>query len=104
MYRSVNDGDNFTAFSTGLPNTLVYDLATSADGAHLFAATELGPYYYDSGTSSWVAISAVQTPDQIYWDVDYIDALNIARFSTYGRGVWDFVLSSPVLFRDGFEG
>ena len=104
VYRSVNDGDNFTAFSTRLPNTLVYDLATSADGAHLFAATELGPYYYDSGTSSWVAISAVQTPDQIYWDVDYIDALNIARFSTYGRGVWDFVLSSPVLFRDGFEG
>ena len=105
VYRSLTNGDSFTAFDTGLPNTLVYDLATSADGAHLFAATELGPYYYDTGAASWVPIAAPATPDQIYWDVDFIDALQTARFSTYGRGIWDFVVDDPTqLFRNGFEG
>jgi hypothetical protein len=36
--------------------------------------------------------------------VDFVDAQNTARFSTYGRGIWDFVLASPaVIFRNGFE-
>jgi hypothetical protein len=43
-------------------------------------------------------------PEQEYWDVDFVDAQNTARFSTYGRGIWDFVLASPeVIFRSGFE-
>lgn len=104
VYRSTTNGDSFSAFNTGLPSTLVYHLAMSADGAHLFAATELGPYYYDNTAASWVALAAAQTPDQIYWHVDYIDALNTARFSTYGRGIWDFVIGPPVLFANGFEG
>jgi hypothetical protein len=104
VYRSTSNGDSFSPFNTGLPSTLVYHLAMSADGAHLFAATELGPYYYDTTAASWVALAAAQTPDQIYWHVDFIDALQTARFSTYGRGVWDFVIGTPVLFANGFEG
>ncbi|MBK8066064.1 MAG: hypothetical protein IPK27_00075 [Rhodanobacteraceae bacterium] len=103
VYRSTTNGDSFSPFNTGLPSTLVYHLAMSADGLHLFAATELGPYYYDNTLSSWVSIAAVQTPDQIYWHVDYIDALQTARFSTYGRGIWDFVIGGENLFRNGFE-
>ncbi|GMU42576.1 MAG: hypothetical protein DYH17_09115 [Xanthomonadales bacterium PRO6] len=104
VYRSTTNGDSFTPFATGLPSTLVYHLAMSADGMHLFAATELGPYYYDTATSAWIAIGATQAPDQIYWHVDYIDALQIARFSTYGRGIWDFVLGGDSVFYSGFEG
>jgi hypothetical protein len=104
VYRSINNGDSFQPFATGLPNTLVYHLTMSGDGQHLFAATELGPYYYDTGAASWVSIAAAQTPDQIYWHVDYIDTLSLARFSTYGRGLWDFAIGEPALFRDGFEG
>ena len=59
--------------------------------------------YYDTTASSWVALAAAQTPDQIYWHVDFIDALQTARFSTYGRGVWDFVIGPSVLFANGFE-
>ncbi|MBK6726442.1 MAG: hypothetical protein IPG63_04140 [Xanthomonadales bacterium] len=101
--RSTTNGDSFSPFNTGLPSTLVYHLAMSADGAHLFAATELGPYYYDTTAASWVALAAAQTPDQIWWHVDFIDALQTARFSTYGRGVWDFVIGPSVLFANGFE-
>ncbi len=103
VYRSTTNGDSFSPFNTGLPSTLVYHLAMSADGAHLFAATELGPYYYDTALTSWVAIGAAQSPDQIYWHVDYIDALATARFSTYGRGIWDFVIGGDIVFRHGFE-
>ena len=103
VYRSTSNGDSFSPFNTGLPSTLVYHLAMSSDGLHLFAATELGPYYYDSVTSSWTAIGAAQTPDQIYWHVDYVDALQTARFSTYGRGLWDFVFGGDIVFRHGFE-
>jgi hypothetical protein len=77
----------------------------SSDGQHLFAATELGPYYFDTSLGSWQDIGALGAPEQQYWDVDFVDAQNIARFSTFGRGVWDFALtvSTSVLFRNGFE-
>jgi hypothetical protein len=89
--------------ATGLPSTLVYSLAISPDGNHLFAATEVGPYYYDRATSTWVDIGAA-APDNVYWHVDYIPALRTARFSTYGRGIWDFDLGGgDLIFRDGFE-
>ncbi len=104
VYVSVNDGTTFVPMSTGLPSTMVFDLAMSNDGAHLFAATEVGPYYYDTATSSWQDIGALGAPEQEYWDVDFVDAQNIARFSTYGRGIWDFVpQATSVLFRNSFE-
>ncbi len=104
VFVSVSDGMSFVAMSTGLPSTLVFDLAISSDGQHLFAATEVGPYYYDSVAGSWQDIGLLGAPEQQYWDVDYVDQQRIARFSTYGRGVWDFVLpSASVLFSSSFE-
>ena len=29
---------------------------------------------------------------QTYWSVEYIPELRTARFGTYGRGIWDFIL------------
>lgn len=104
VYVSTTNGASFVAMSTGLPSTMVFDLAISNDGQHLFAATELGPYYYDTGTGSWQDIGLLGAPEQQYWDVDFVDAQNIARFSTYGRGVWDFVLpATSLVFRNSFE-
>ena len=34
----------------------------------------------------------MSAPDQTYWSVDFIPEINTARFGTYGRGIWDFVL------------
>ncbi len=104
VHVSTNNGNSFVAMSTGLPNTMVFDLAISSNGQHLFAATEVGPYYFDTGTNSWQDLGALGAPEQQYWDVDFVDAQNIARFSTYGRGIWDFVLApTGVLFGNGFE-
>lgn len=104
VFRSLDNGGSFTAFATGLPNTMVFSLAMSADGQHLFAATELGPYYFDTAANSWVDISGANAPEQIYWDVDFLDTEGVARFATYGRGVWDYQLgSSSTIFRHSFE-
>jgi hypothetical protein len=103
VYVSVNNGTSFVAMNTGLPSTLVYSLAISPDGANLFAATEVGPYYFDRATSTWLDIGA-GAPDSTYWNVDYVPALHVARFSTYGRGLWDFDLGGgDLIFRDSFD-
>lgn len=105
VFVSSDDGSSFTPMSNGLPNTMVFDLAMSADGAHLFAATEVGPFYFDRTQGRWVDISGLGAPDQAYWAVDYIDEANggVARFATYGRGIWDFRIADEVVFRDGFD-
>lgn len=105
VFVSTNDGTSFTAMSTGLPNTLVFDLAMSPDGAHLFAATEVGPFYFDRMQNKWIDISGLGGPDQRYWDVDYVEegGTGIARFATHGRGIWDFVVGGDVIFRNGFD-
>ncbi|MEO7325718.1 MAG: hypothetical protein ABIW82_12900 [Dokdonella sp.] len=104
VFVSTNDSTSFTAMSNGLPSTLVYQLAISPDGAHLFAATELGPFYYDRSASTWQDLSGLSAPDQVYWDVDWVDqAGGYARFATYGRGIWDFVPTVDLIFRNGFE-
>ena len=104
VFVSIDDGDSFIPMSTGLPNTMIFDLAQSGDGEHLFAATELGPYYFDIATQSWLDISGLAAPSQAYWNVDFVDEQNTARFSTFGRGIWDFRLPrEEEVFRDGFE-
>jgi hypothetical protein len=103
VYVSNNDGVSFAPMSTGLPPTLVLNLAISADGQHLFAAAEAGAYYYDRSQSRWIDIVTLGAPNQTYWDVDFVDATGSARFATYGRGIWDFVLASETLFANGFE-
>lgn len=104
VYVSTDNGNNFVPMNTGLPSTMVFDLAISSNGQHLFAATEVGPYYFDTSLGSWQDIGALGAPEQQYWDVDFVDAQNIARFSTYGRGIWDFVLApTGLLFANGFE-
>ena len=93
VYISENHGQSFIAMNSGLPNTLVFQLAGTPDDAILFAATEIGPYAYSRSEDEWFLLSGISAPDQTYWTVDYVPEINTARFGTYGRGIWDFVLN-----------
>ena len=93
VYVSENHGQTFTQMNNSLPNTLVFQLAGTPDDAVLFAATEVGPYAYSRNEDEWFLLLGVSAPDQTYWTVDYIPEINTARFGTYGRGIWDFVLN-----------
>ena len=35
-------------------------------------------------------------PDQTYWSLEYVSEINTARFGTYGRGIWDFIVDENI--------
>jgi len=92
VYISYDHGVNFEELNNGLPNTLVFKISGTPDDQYLFAATEVGPYVYISDDESWSDLAGISAPDQTYWSVEYIPELNTARFATYGRGIWDFMM------------
>ncbi len=92
VFISYDHGNSFDSFAEGLPNTLVYKIAGTPDDEYFFAATEVGPYVYDRSENTWLDLAGITAPDQTYWTVEYIPELSTARFGTYGRGIWDFVL------------
>ncbi|MEP7234672.1 MAG: FlgD immunoglobulin-like domain containing protein, partial [Ignavibacteriota bacterium] len=92
VFVSTDDGKTFSPIDSGLPHTLIYGLAADADEKLLFAATEIGPYVYSTVLGRWFDMSASQAPDMVYWSVEYVPSLKVARFGTYGRGIWDFTV------------
>lgn len=87
---SKDGGRTFVEKSNGLPPTLVYDLAMNSNESLLFAATEAGPFVYLIEKETWYYLGNPCTPNQTFWSVEYIPALERVRFGTYGRGIWDF--------------
>lgn len=96
VFYSDDNGQNFSLFSQGLPPTLVFEIAANADETQFYAATEAGPYIYLAETQQWEDLSQSNTPAHTYWSVEYIESLDIVRFGTYGRGIWDFSFQTPV--------
>jgi len=97
VFVSEDHGNSFESMAEGLPNTLVYNLAGTPDDGYIFAATEVGPFVYDSSENTWQDLAGITAPDQTYWTVEYIPELSTARFGTYGRGIWDFVLDETTI-------
>lgn len=96
VYISTNGGKIFTSMDDGLPPTLVFEITGNEDESLLFAATEAGPYVYVVQDEKWYDLSGACAPTQTYWSVEYIKEFNIARFGTYGRGIWDFEIEEIV--------
>ncbi|MCX6154620.1 MAG: T9SS type A sorting domain-containing protein [Candidatus Kapabacteria bacterium] len=89
-------GKIFKSITSGLPSTMIYRIAASDDDEFVFAATEVGPYVYVAKKNQWYDISDGSAPDQIYWWVEYISKTKTARFSTYGRGIWDYRITKYI--------
>ena len=83
---------NFLMALEGNCETPIGANAVYLDDNIIFAATEIGPYAYLANQEEWFLLSGLSAPDQTYWSVDFIPEINTARFGTYGRGIWDFVL------------
>ena len=49
-----------------------------------------GPYVYIKRFNKWYDLSQGVSPNQVYWDVEYLREENLVRFATYGRGIWEF--------------
>jgi hypothetical protein len=92
VYISHNNGDTWTSFSSGLPRTTVFNIDANEDESLIFAATEAGPYVYIAKENKWFPLAGSNTPSQTFWSVEYVEDTKTARFATYGRGIWDFVV------------
>lgn len=95
--RETTDGGvTWTDASSGLPPTLVYDIAWGPNGsADVYAATEAGAWRRDSATGQWSNLMGTAAPATTYWSVETVDASARVRFGTYGRGIWDFAVLEP---------
>ena len=100
VYVSDDHGKTFRPINNGLPNTLVFELDCNADESLVFAATEVGPYVYIPSEDKWYELDDLNSPDQVYWCVEYIEEINVARFGTYGRGIWDFNVEQNLVSSD----
>ncbi len=96
VYLSQDTGKTFAQLGTDLPPTLINAVALNNDENILFAAGEAGAYAYFFNDSAWINISDSAAPDVPYWDVEFVPQINTARFATYGRGIWDYVLRSDI--------
>ncbi len=95
VYVSNDNGITFVPMNNGLPNTLVSDIVANEDESLLFAATDVGPYVYVAAAGEWYNIGGQYTPLHIYRDVAYLPDSHKVRFGCDGRGVWEFVISTP---------
>ena len=96
VYITYNHGQNFQNFSQGLPNTMVFKIDGTLTDQVIFAATELGPYAYTDEQDEWINIMGLSAPDQTYWSLEYVPEIHTARFGTYGRGIWDFIINENI--------
>jgi len=95
--RTTNGGTTWTALTTGLPSTLVYDLAYAEDGTgDIYAATETGAWRFVRTSGSWVNILESTTPITLFWSVECVPDRDVMRFGTYARGIWDYRLPTAV--------
>lgn len=100
VYMSTDGGQSFSPLSNNAIPATYFDIVLSPDESVLYAATSEGPYAYIFSENSWFPISADNTPFVDFRSVEFISSAKTVRFGTYGRGVWDFVLTDEELVGD----
>ena len=96
VFITENHGLTFNNMSEGMPSTLVYDLASTDEENFIFAATAVGAFAFSRENGVWEDIMGFEGPDQTYWTVEYVSEIHSARFGTYGRGIWDFIIDENI--------
>ncbi len=92
VWKSTDGGQSFAPWGQGLPSTLVYCLAESPDGSTVMCGTETSVYIRDASGTLWLDAASDDAPITTYWSAEEVPGLNLIRFGTYGRGIWDYVL------------
>ncbi len=99
---TTDGGVTWTAERDGLPSTLVYCMVEAPDNSGMmFCGSENGAWAYDPDTRTWSDILGTEGPINTYWTCEAVPSLNMVRFGTYGRGIWDYSLNTPGYFPYG---
>lgn len=96
VFYSNNAGQTWTNMSAGIPNISVNKLVcqNGIDGA-IYAATDGGVFYKDNNFTTWQYFNDGM-PAVIVNDIEIQYNLGKIRAGTFGRGVWESDLYSPV--------
>ncbi|MBI3136789.1 MAG: T9SS type A sorting domain-containing protein [Bacteroidetes bacterium] len=91
VHMSTDGGVTFTGiWPSPLPETAVHEMCMDPAEKFLFAATDAGPYVYVMAEGEWYSLLGLTAPVQEYMSVEFVESDYIVRFSTWGRGTWDF--------------
>jgi hypothetical protein len=93
VFKSTGGGNAWTNISYNLPNVPVNCIKYVPFTGQLVVATDMGIYYLNKNTFSWVPYSNGM-PNVICTDIEFNAALNKIYVSTFGRGVWESSLSA----------
>lgn len=94
VFMSVDSAKTFVPLSGDMPNTMTHEVCMDPAEKFLFAATDAGPYVYSMELGEWYNMAGLSAPLQQYISVEFISSSHTVRFATWGRGIWDFNLSS----------
>ncbi len=64
---------------------------------------DFSPFIYVVEDEEWYNLGDVVAPTVLYWSVEYVAETKIARFGTYGRGIWDFQLKESTSSIEDFQ-
>lgn len=105
VWRTLDGGATWTGAAEGLPQTLVYELAIGGEESDLlFAATEAGPYACHTADMQWEPIGGTEAPLHLFWSVEWVPEIGVARFGTYCRGIWDYEVPAAADIGPGAPG
>jgi len=86
-------GDTWSDYSQGLPNLPVNCIKYWRNGeSGLFLGMDVGVFYRDKNDSIWQSFNT-GLPTVLVTDIEIVDAGNVMRIGTYGRGIWEADLS-----------
>lgn len=90
VYTSIDGGLNWDDISIGLPGMPINDLAYDNRTEILFAATDIGVFFYDTKLSTpvWTCLD-LNMPHVIVTGLDINYCTGKMYASTFGRGAWE---------------
>lgn len=98
VYKTTDGGTTWANTSTGLPNVpvdcVVYDETSNND--RVFVGTDIGVFYTDNTQGgNWLSFNT-GLPNVMVYSLDIQQSGNLLRAGTFGRGLWETQLTSPL--------
>ncbi|MEO8085851.1 MAG: T9SS type A sorting domain-containing protein [Bacteroidota bacterium] len=89
VYRSTDDGNNWSNISGSLPNVPVNCIVQEAGGSTVYIGTDLGVWYRNDNTSDWIPFNTnLPTVPVTDLEIYYTNPHNQLWAGTFGRGLW----------------
>lgn len=97
VYMTLDAGATWSNITlTGLPNLPVNCVEIDKYGGDIYLGTDLGVYYFDTAISDW-AQYGTDLPNVVVTDLDIQYSSSKLKAGTFGRGIWDVDLNTPLV-------